>query len=127
FIRGPQLQVRDYPTVGPYPKVKFNIGDWNDLDVTVKGGVVTTTVNGKPVTDKDVLELTVKDGKPQAKLNGKAIDVTSVSVAVGTVALCKCNGEVIEQAFKVGATGGIGLQSETGKFEFRRIRIKELP
>src|SRR5262245_58370546 len=51
FIRGPQLQVRDYPTVGPYPKVKFNKGDWNELDVTVRGGVVTTTVNGKAVTE----------------------------------------------------------------------------
>src|SRR5207245_470955 len=64
FIRGPQLQVRDYPTVGPYKKVKFNAAGWNDLDVTVKGGVVTTTVNGKALTDKDHLELTVKDGKP---------------------------------------------------------------
>lgn len=81
FIRGPQLQVRDYPTVGPYKKVKFNSGDWNELDVTVKG----------------------------------------------SAALCKCNGEVIEPAFKIGAKGGIGLQSETGKFEFRRIRIKEMP
>jgi hypothetical protein len=80
YIRGPQLQVRDYPTVGPYKKVKFNKGDWNLLDITVR------------------------DGK----------------------ALCKCNGEVIEKAFKVPAKGGIGLQAETGKFEFRRIRIKEL-
>ncbi len=119
YIRGPQLQVRDYPTVGPYKKVKFNSGDWNDLDVTVTGPVITTTVNGKAVTDKDVLEVTVKDGKP--------IDVSNLSLNVGASALCKCNGEVIEKAFKVGAKGGIGLQSETGKFEFRRIRIKELP
>jgi len=80
FIRGPQLQVRDYPRAGPYKKVKFKDYDWNELDVTVRG----------------------------------------------KVALCKCNGEVIEKAFKVGAKGGIGLQSETGKFEFRRIRIKML-
>jgi Domain of Unknown Function (DUF1080) len=45
----------------------------------------------------------------------------------GTAAECKCNSEVIEKAFKVPATGGIGLQAETGKFEFRRIQIKELP
>jgi hypothetical protein len=127
FIRGPQLQVRDYPTVGPYKKVKFNSGAWNDLDVTVTGPVITTTVNGKAVTSKDTLELTVKDGKPEAKLNGKTIDVANVAVSVGAVALCKCNGEVIEKAFKVGAKGGIGLQSEVGKFEFRRIRIKEMP
>ena len=81
YIRGPQLQVRDYPTVGPYKKVKFNTGDWNELEITVKGNT----------------------------------------------AECKCNGEVIEPAMKVPARGGIGLQAESGKFEFRRIRIKELP
>jgi hypothetical protein len=82
YIRGPQLQVRDYPTVGPYKKLKkFKDGGWNELDVTV----------------------------------------------TGTAALCQCNGEVLEKAFKVPAKGGIGLQAETGKFEFRRIRIKEVP
>ncbi len=81
YIRGRQLQVRDYPTAGPYKNVKFNKGDWNDLEITVKG----------------------------------------------TVAECKCNGEVVEKAFKVPARGGIGLQAEGGKFEFRRIRIKETP
>ena len=81
YIRGPQLQVRDYPTVGPYKKVKFKDGDWNELEITVKG----------------------------------------------TAAECKCNGEVIEKAMKVPDKGGIGLQAETGKFEFRRIRIKEMP
>ncbi len=81
YIRGPQLQVRDYPTVGPYKKVKFHEGGWNELEITVKG----------------------------------------------TAAECKCNGEVIEKAFKVPAKGGIGLQAEVGQFEFRRIRVKELP
>lgn len=78
YVRGKQLQVRDYPTVGPYKKVKFNDKDWNDLEITV----------------------------------------------TGTLAECKCNGEVIEKAFKVSDKGGVGLQSETGKFEFRRIRVK---
>lgn len=80
YIRGPQLQVRDYPTVGPYKKVKFKNGDWNELEITVRG----------------------------------------------TKAECKCNGEVIEKALRVPAQGGIGLQAESGKFEFRHIRIKEL-
>src|SRR5262249_7592957 len=82
YIRGPQLQVRDYPTVGPYKNLKnFKTGDWNVLEITVKG----------------------------------------------MSAECKCNDEVVEKAFKVPAKGGIGLQAETGKFEFRRIRIKEMP
>ncbi len=42
-------------------------------------------------------------------------------------AICKCNGEQVGKAMKVPATGTIGLQSEIGKFEFRRIRIKETP
>jgi hypothetical protein len=82
YIRGHQLQVRDYPTVGPYKNLKdFKAGDWNDLEIIVKG----------------------------------------------TSALCKCNGEVIEKALKVPSKGGIGLQAEAGKFEFRRVRVKELP
>jgi hypothetical protein len=126
YIRGPQLQVRDYPRAGPYTKVKFKDNDWNELDITVKSGVVSTSVNGKNVTEKDLLEVTVKNGKPQAKLNGTPIDVSKISVEVGAAALCKCNGEVIEPAFKAGPKGGIGLQSENGKFEFRRLRIKTL-
>jgi len=126
YIRGPQLQVRDYPTVGPYKPKTFKDGDWNELEITVKGVVTTTTVNGKALTDKDTLELTVKDGKPEAKLNGKAIDVTAINVSTSAAAECKCNGEVIEKAFKAGAKGGIGLQAEVGKFEFRNIRVKEL-
>jgi hypothetical protein len=81
YIRGKQLQVRDYPTVGPYKKVKFKDADWNELEIIVKG----------------------------------------------EAAECRCNGEVIEPAFKVPAKGAIGLQAEAGKFEFRRVRIKETP
>jgi hypothetical protein len=121
-----QLQVRDYPTVGPYKKVKFNTGDWNDLDVTVTGSKVAGKVNGSTIMDKDLLEVLVKDGKPMAKLNGKEVDVGKIEVETYSEALCKCNGEVIEKAFKCPTKGPIGLQSEVGKFEFRRIRIKEL-
>lgn len=127
YLRGVQLQVRDYPTVGPYNKVKFKSGDWNDLDITVKGPVYTATVNGKAVGEKDTLEVSFKDGKPVAKLNGAAVEFSSIQVNAGAVAECKCNGEIIEKAFKIGLKGGVGLQSETGKFEFRKVRIKELP
>jgi hypothetical protein len=123
---GAQLQVRDYPTVGPYKVKSFRNGDWNDLEITVRNNVVITTVNGKALTDKDAFELTVKDGKPAARLNGKDIDVSAVQLSVGSVAECKCNGELLEKAFKIPAKGGIGLQAETGKFEFRNIRVKVL-
>jgi hypothetical protein len=122
-----QLQVRDYPTVGPYKKLKnFKDGDWNELEIVVKGTYSTTTVNGKTVTDKDIFELTVKDGMPMAKLNGQPVDVADVKVSVGALAECKCNGEILEKAFKIPLKGGIGLQAESGKFEFRNIRIKVL-
>jgi hypothetical protein len=82
YIRGTQLQVRDYPTVGPYKKLqKFQAGGWNDLDIRV----------------------------------------------TGQKAVCSCNGEVLEPNFQVPAKGGVGLQAESGKFEFRRVRLMELP
>jgi hypothetical protein len=128
YIRGPQLQVRDYPTVGPYKKLKnFKDGGWNELDIVVKGGFVSTTVNGKAVSARDVLELTVKDGKPEPRLNGSSVQVNKIEVSVGAAAECRCNGELLEKAMKVPSKGGIGLQAESGKFEYRRIRIKEMP
>jgi hypothetical protein len=64
---------------------------------------------------------------PYTKVKFKDNDWNELDITVkGETAVCKCNGEVIEKAFKVGPKGGIGLQSERGKFEFRHIRIKVL-
>jgi len=80
FIRGPQLQCRDYLLAGPYKKLKnYRPGDWNEIEVNVKDGS----------------------------------------------AFCLCNGEVLETAMKVPATGPIGLEGDRGQMEYRRIRIKE--
>lgn len=46
-------------------------------------------------------------------------------VVTGGVAHCTCNGEVLDAAFKVPATGPIGLEGDRGQMEYRRIRIKE--
>jgi hypothetical protein len=82
FIRGRQLQCRDYPLAGPYKKLKnYRAGDWNEIEVTVKDGA----------------------------------------------AYCLCNGEVLEAAMKVPATGPIGVEGDRGQLEYRRIRGKELP
>jgi len=85
YIRGPQLQldaVTEGGLTGVFKKLtKFKPGDWNEIEITVKG----------------------------------------------TEAICKCNGEQIGKPMKIPATGTIGLQSEYGRFEFRRIRIKEMP
>ena len=43
------------------------------------------------------------------------------------VANCTCNGETLEAALKVPATGPIGLEGDRGQMEYRRIRMQELP
>lgn len=41
------------------------------------------------------------------------------------VAHCTCNGEVLEDAMKLPASGPVGLEGDRGQMEYRRIRIKE--
>jgi Domain of Unknown Function (DUF1080) len=79
YIRGLQLQVRDFIRRGEQKQMKkYKNDDWNELDIMV----------------------------------------------TGTEAVCQVNGEPLA-TMKVPARGAIGLQAETGKFEFRRVRIKE--
>jgi hypothetical protein len=47
-----------------------------------------------------------------------------VVVVKDGVAHCTCNGEVLEAALKLPATGPIGLEADRGTMEYRRIRIK---
>jgi acetyl esterase/lipase/lysophospholipase L1-like esterase len=48
FIRGPQLQCRDYLLAGPYTELKnYQPQDWNELEVTVADGVARATCNGE--------------------------------------------------------------------------------
>ena len=55
--------------------------------------------------DWNVIEITVKDG----------------------IAHCTCNGEVLEAALKLPATGPIGLEADRGQMEYRRMQLKTLP
>ena len=41
------------------------------------------------------------------------------------VAHCTCNGEVLEEALMLPASGPIGLEGDSGQMEYRRIRLKE--
>ena len=78
FIRGRQLQCRDYL----YKNLKnYRPGDWNEIEVTAQDGV----------------------------------------------AHCVCNGELLEAAMKIPASGPIGLEGDRGQTEYRRIRIREIP
>jgi lysophospholipase L1-like esterase len=82
FVRGPQLQCRDYLLAGPYTKLQhYRPLDWNEIVVTVHG----------------------------------------------RTAHCTCNGEVLEDALPVPATGPIGLEGDRGQMEYRRIRLQVLP
>lgn len=81
YIRGPQLQCRDYLVAGPYKSLKnYKPQDWNEIEVTVTNGI----------------------------------------------AFCTCNGEVLESALKVPASGPIGFEGDRGQMEYRRVRLKEL-
>lgn len=80
FLRGPQLQCRDYLLAGPFTQLtKYKPQEWNELEVVVTGGR----------------------------------------------ARCTCNGEVLDEAFAVPATGPIGLEGDHGQMEYRRLRVKE--
>ncbi|HUJ44053.1 MAG TPA: GDSL-type esterase/lipase family protein [Opitutaceae bacterium] len=82
YIRGPQLQCRDYLLAGPYTQLtRYRPQEWNEVEITVTGGT----------------------------------------------ARCTCNGEVLEAAFPVPATGPIGLEGDRGQMEYRRIRLRQLP
>ncbi len=48
FIRGPQLQCRDYLLAGPYSSLKsYRPQDWNELIVEVQGDTARCTCNGE--------------------------------------------------------------------------------
>jgi hypothetical protein len=42
------------------------------------------------------------------------------------LARCSCNGEVLEAALKVPASGPVGLEGDRGQMEYRRIRLQEI-
>jgi len=80
FVREPQLQCRDFAIAGPFATLAhYRPLDWNEIVVTVRGGL----------------------------------------------AHCTCNGDVLVDAMPVPPTGSIGLESDRGQVEYRRIRIHE--
>ena len=48
YLRGPQLQCRDYLIAGPYKELAlYRPQDWNEIVVTVRNGVARATCNGE--------------------------------------------------------------------------------
>lgn len=64
-----------------------------------------------------------KDLKKYQPQDWNEIEVT----VTNGVAFCTCNGEVLNAAMKVPATGPIGFEGDRGQMEYRHIRLKELP
>ncbi len=128
YVRGPQLQVRDFIRRNEHMHLKnvFKNDDWNELEITVNGRQIVTIVNGKILKPNDTLEVTVKDGQHSARLNGKDVDMGSITMSRGST-VCKINGVEFDPTYRAGTKGPIGLQAETGKFEFRNVRIREVP
>ena len=63
---------------------------------------------------------TLKKYKPQ--------DWNEIVVVVkDNVAHCTCNGEVLEAALAVPASGPIGFEADRGQMEYRNIRLQRLP
>lgn len=74
-------------------------------DYLVAGPEAYKALKGYKPQEWNQIEVTVKDG----------------------VALCTCNGEVLEEALKMPETGPVGLEGDRGQMEYRHIQIKELP
>jgi lysophospholipase L1-like esterase len=48
YVRGPQLQCRDYALAGPYKALaRYRPQEWNEIEVTVRGGAARATCNGE--------------------------------------------------------------------------------
>jgi hypothetical protein len=101
-------------------------GDWNEIEVAIKPTVCVNTVNGQPLASKDVFGVIVAAGKLTATLNGRTIKLTSVHHSESAEAVCKYNGKLLPP-ITIPATGPLGILSGTGRFDFRRIRVKEMP
>ncbi|QDV42604.1 Acyl-CoA thioesterase I precursor [Stieleria neptunia] len=52
FVRGKQLQCRDYALAGPYKSLEnYRQGDWNELVITVRGTSAHCTCNGEVIEE----------------------------------------------------------------------------
>jgi hypothetical protein len=59
FIRGKQLQCRDYLVAGPYKELKmYKPQDWNLIEIVVKNNVARCTCNGEVLEEAFVLPVT---------------------------------------------------------------------
>lgn len=126
LIRGIAVYAKDYPDPKARP-AKYKPGDWNEMEVQVVGGYSTTKVNNKEIADSDTLNISVQNGRMVATLNGKPLDISQLAIGPSGRATVRVNGEVVESDKKVGGVGPIGFQTDSGKVEVRRVRIKEEP
>jgi hypothetical protein len=56
FLRGKQLQCRDYSLAGPYKTLQnYKPQEWNQLDITVKGTTARCLCNGEVLEEAFVI------------------------------------------------------------------------
>lgn len=61
FVRGPQLQVRDYLVAGPYKMLKkYKPQEWNEIVIVIRENVAHCTCNGEILEEN--LKVPVKGG-----------------------------------------------------------------
>ena len=59
YLRGKQLQCRDYLVAGPYKELKnYKAQDWNKIEVVVKNNVARCTCNGEVLEEALTLPVT---------------------------------------------------------------------
>jgi hypothetical protein len=81
-----------------------------------------------PQLQLDAASLGGRTGVFKNLKNFKEGDWNQIDIVVqGTEAICRCNGELVGKPIRVPENGTLGLQSEYGRFEFRRLRFRELP
>jgi hypothetical protein len=52
YVREPQLQCRDYLIAGPFTQLAhYRPLEWNEVVITVKGGMAHATCNGEVLVD----------------------------------------------------------------------------
>ena len=119
-----------YDTIEIYRNASTRVAATSGGIPTLYDAVPTTTLSAG--ADFSVAPVSVTGGSRlettlTVPLTGLTRDEWIVVVVKGQAAHCSVNGEVLEEALKLPASGPIGLEGDRGQMEYRRIRLKQTP
>ncbi len=121
FIRGLQLQCRDYLVAGPYKALKnFKPQDWNELVVTVKGKVAHCTCNG------EVLEAELKvpaSGPIGVEGDRGQIEYRNIQIKVVQGSLLKSTDDIATWRWETTDNGKGTIVSKDGAIVFETTAV----